>query len=155
MILSGGQGGDETVPEGEAMRKYAVAHGIDPNDAIAEFESKTTLQNMRFSKKIIDSLKIEKPKTIFVTNNYHTFRAAMFAKAVGLKASGVGSRTARFFLPNAVMREYIAVVNRQRKWHAIMIVILFLIAFLFSLLEAHPGAIAHLMQGFQNFLNNL
>lgn len=155
MILSGGQGGDETVPEGEAMRKYAVTHGIDPNDAIAEVDSKTTLQNMRFSKKIIDSLKIEKPKTIFVTNNYHTFRAAMFAKAVGLKASGVGSRTARFFLPNAVMREYIAVVNRQRKWHAIMIVILFLIAFLFSMLEAHPGAIAHLMQGFQNFLNNL
>ncbi|WP_065101434.1 YdcF family protein [Secundilactobacillus collinoides] len=155
MILSGGQGGDETVPEGEAMRKYAVAHGANPNDAIAEAESKTTLQNMQYSKRIIDSLKIDKPKTIFVTNNYHTFRAAMFAKTVGLKASGLGSRTARFFLPNAVMREYIAVVNRQRKVHLVMIIGLFLLALLFSLLEAEPGSVGHMLQVFQQFIDHL
>ncbi|WP_369404628.1 YdcF family protein [Secundilactobacillus odoratitofui] len=85
IILSGGQGGDETVPEGEAMRRYAVSHGVAESDAVAESASRNTLENMAFSKKIIDASGVNKPKTIFVTNNYHTFRAAMFAKPLTSK----------------------------------------------------------------------
>lgn len=155
MIFSGGQGGDETMPEGEAMRQYAVAHGVGANDALAETASKTTAENMRFSKKIIDESPIKKPKTIFVTNNYHTFRAAMFAQAAGLKANGIGSKTAGFFLPNAVMREYIAIVMRQRKLHLIMVILLFLFSLFLVVLNLHSDWIAQWLQGVRQFLDNL
>lgn len=155
MIFSGGQGGDETLPEGEAMRRYAIAHDVDVNDAIAETESRTTLENMSFSKKIIDSFKLEKPKVIFVSNNYHTFRAAIFAKTVGLKAAGIGSRTARFFLPNAVVREYIAIVMRQKRLHTIMLGLIFVFSLFWSVLSAHPEWIAGVIQQVQQVIDSI
>lgn len=155
MIFSGGQGGDETMPEGEAMRQYAVAHGVGANDALAETASKTTYENMVFSKKIIDESPVKKPKTIFVTNNYHTFRAAIFAQSAGLKATGIGSKTAGFFLPNAVMREYIAIVMRQRKLHMIMIILMFILSLMLVMLSLHSDWIAAWLQGIRQFLDNL
>lgn len=155
MIFSGGQGGDETMPEGEAMRQYAVAHGVGANDALAETASKTTYQNMQFSKKIIDESPVKKPKTIFVTNNYHTFRAAILAQSAGLKATGIGSKTAGFFLPNAVMREYIAIVMRQRKLHLIMVALMFLFSLFLVMLNLHSNWIFDWIQMIRQFLDNL
>jgi len=117
MIFSGGQGSDETVPEGQAMLDYAVAQGLPVEAGWAETKSTTTLENMRFSKKLIDQGSVKAPRTIFVTNNYHTFRAGMFAKQAGLKADGIGARTARFFLPDAIIREYIAIFMKHKWWH--------------------------------------
>lgn len=155
MIFSGGQGGDETIPEGEAMRQYAVAHGVGSNDALAETASKTTYENMVFSKKIIDESPVKKPKTIFVTNNYHTFRAAIFAQSAGLKAAGIGSKTAGFFLPNAVMREYIAIVMRQRKLHLIMVILMLILSLMLVMLSLHSDWIAAWLQGIRQFLDHL
>lgn len=117
MIFSGGQGGDELIPEGTAMLEYALKQGLPKENGIAETESKNTYQNMLYSKKIIDE-QTSDPNTIFVTNGYHTFRAGMVAKQAGLKADGVGAHTARFFLPNAIIREYIAIFMRNKYWHA-------------------------------------
>lgn len=130
MIFSGGQGGDETVPEGQAMLDYAIAHGLPPEDGLAEKQSKTTLQNMQYSKQLIDQGGLKKPRTIFVTNNYHTFRAGMFAKQAGLKADGLGAHTAHFFLPDAIIREYIAIFVRNKWWHAVAIAGMFILTLL-------------------------
>lgn len=155
MIFSGGQGGDETIPEGEAMRRYAVAHGVGANDALAETASKTTYENMQFSKQIIDESPIAKPKTIFVTNNYHTFRAAIVAQSAGLKAAGIGSKTAGFFLPNAVMREYIAIVMHQRKLHLIMAILMLLLSLFLVALSLRSDWVIQWLQGIRQFLDNL
>lgn len=155
MIFSGGQGDDETLPEGEAMRQYAIAHGVGVNDALAETASKTTYENMQFSKQIIDESPITKPQTIFVTNNYHTFRAAIVAQSAGLKATGIGSKTAGFFLPNAVMREYIAIVMHQRKLHLIMVILMFLLSLFLVILSLHSDWIAQWLHGIRQFLDNL
>ncbi|WP_246147732.1 YdcF family protein [Secundilactobacillus folii] len=155
MIFSGGQGGDETAAEGEVMRQYAIHHGVAVNDALAETASKTTYENMVYSKKIIDNAGITNPKTIFVTNNYHTFRAAMFAKAAGLKANGIGSHTAGFFLPNAVMREYIAIVLRQRKLHLIMVALMLLFSIFWVIMTLHSDWVAAWIQALQQFFDNL
>lgn len=155
MILSGGQGDDETLPEGEAMRQYAIGHGVAVNDALAETNSRNTYENMAFSKQIIDDAQIKKPKVLFVTNNYHTFRAAIVAKSAGLKANGIGSHTASFFLPNAVMREYIAIVMRQRKLHLMMIGVLFIVSLFLVVLTLHPAWIASVLQMIQRLLDEL
>ncbi|KRK47323.1 hypothetical protein GPK34_09920 [Secundilactobacillus kimchicus] len=143
LILSGGQGGDETVPEGQAMRDYAIAHGIPADQAIAETQSKNTYENMFFSKRLIAESGVEHPKTIFVTNNYHTFRAAIFAKQAGLAASGIGARTAGFFLPNAVMREYIAIIVQHKRSHMAVAFAILVFTALLSVIQSNPDWVSN------------
>lgn len=139
MIFSGGQGGDETVPEGQAMLDYAISQGLPAKAGWAETKSTTTLENMKFSKALIDQGQVKAPRTIFVTNNYHTFRAGMFAKQAGLTADGIGARTARFFLPDAIIREYIAIFMKHKWWHAAATVALLILSVAVVLLDLYNG----------------
>ncbi|ETY73135.1 YdcF family protein [Lactiplantibacillus fabifermentans] len=139
MIFSGGQGPDETVPEGQAMLDYAIAHGLPAEAGWAETKSKTTYENMLFSRRLIDGGEIKDPNVIFVTNNYHTFRAGMYARQAGLRADGIGAHTARFFLPDAIIREYIAIFMRHKWWHAIALVGIFGISLLGVWLQFRVG----------------
>lgn len=139
MIFSGGQGSDESVPEGQAMLDYAIAHGLPATNGWAEKRSTTTFENMRFSKQLIDQGPVKQPRTIFVTNNYHTFRAGIVAKQAGLKADGIGAKTAHFFLPDAILREYIAIFVRHKWWHAVAVVGLFLLSLGMLWLDVYHG----------------
>ncbi|HHT7189384.1 YdcF family protein [Bacillus cereus group sp. Bc222] len=116
IIFSGGQGPNENLPEAEAMQKYAVEKGVPIEDTIQENRSVNTYQNMLFSKQIMDSLK-SKYNCIFTTNNFHLFRAGLYAKQAGLNSQGIGSKTAFFYWPNAMIREYIAIIVMSRKRH--------------------------------------
>ena len=118
IIFSGGQGPDEGLPEAEAMQKYAVEKGISIEHTVQENRSVNTYQNMLFSKEIMDSLKPEgKYKSIFTTNNFHLFRAGIYARQAGLNSQGIGSKTAFYYWPNAMIREYVAIVVMGRKRH--------------------------------------
>ncbi|PWF99776.1 YdcF family protein [Levilactobacillus bambusae] len=128
MIFSGGQGGDETIPEGQAMLNYAEQHGLPAADGIAETASKNTAANMQNSKALIDQSGIDAPNVIFVSNNYHTYRAGRLARQVGLRADGIGARTSWFFIPDAVIREYIAIFMENRRWHFLAILFFALLA---------------------------
>lgn len=120
-IVSGGQGLDEPVSEAFAMKKYLLSQKIPAEAILVEDQSTTTYENMLFSKKIIDSdwqLKKpdsqSKPSIIFSTNNYHVLRGSMYARRVHLKAEGVGAPTALYFLPTALIREYIALLAHNK-----------------------------------------
>jgi len=109
LLLSGGKGSDETLSEAEAMRIYALKHNIPDSDIILETASVSTFENMLFSKAIMDGEKNGASyNCIYATNNYHLLRAGIFARKAGLKARGIGAKTALYYLPNAVLREYIA-----------------------------------------------
>ena len=111
LILSGGKGPDESCSEAEAMEQYALEKGIPREDLLVESKSSCTLENMKFSKEIMDSESGGKPyKCIYATNNYHLLRAGIFARKAGLKINGIGAKTAFYFLPNAILREYIAYI---------------------------------------------
>jgi uncharacterized SAM-binding protein YcdF (DUF218 family) len=135
LILSGGQGADEPVSEASAMMKYASSKGIPESDIILEQKSKTTLENMIFSKEIMDKQNVDnKPyNCIFSTNNYHLLRTGMYARVAGLKIDGIGSKTAWYYLPNALIREYIAYVVMHKKRHLIFVLVSFLCGFLTSM----------------------
>ena len=49
----------------------------------------------------MDSLRPEGYHAIFASNNYHIFRAGMYADQAHVKADGIGSHTAFYYLPNA------------------------------------------------------
>lgn len=116
LIMSGGQGADEERSEAEAMCEYAEGAGISKDDLICEGYATNTFENMKFSKKIMDERSGGKTyRCVYATNGYHLLRAGMFARKAGLNASGIGAKTARYFVPNAVIREYIAYLMEKRK----------------------------------------
>ena len=135
IILSGGQGGDEKIPEGQAMLNYAVTHGIAPADAIAEDKSKNTYENMLFSKAIIDASGQQNANTIFVTSNYHTLRASRLAKQVGIALDGIGAPVSFFFLPNAIIREFIAIYLPKKRMQVFMGTLVILLAAIVTVLN--------------------
>ncbi|EMF0193940.1 YdcF family protein [Enterococcus hirae] len=131
LLMSGGQGSDEKVPEAIAMKQYALAKGIPERDILVETNSKTTLENMRFSKELMDQQTGGPYRAIFTSNNYHIFRAGLYAKQAGLKADGIGAKTAFYYLPNAFLREYIAILVLHKKRHLIVgsLIVLFTVLF--------------------------
>ena len=130
IIVSGGQGPDELVAEATAMKHYLIEQGIPEKHLIIEDKSTTTEENLRFSKKIMDGLK-DTYSSIFVTNNYHTFRAGIFAKRVHLDSGGIGAHTAPYYLPTAFVREYIAILMLH-KWLHICVTILLIALLIFA-----------------------
>lgn len=126
-IMSGGQGPDEKVSEAVAMQQYALEQGIPHEDILLEANSTTTYENMMFSKSIIDAQGLKQAKVIFASNNYHIFRAAIFAKEANLDADGIGAKTAFYYLPNAFLREFAAMLKMKKHRHALILGILFVL----------------------------
>lgn len=121
MILSGGQGPGETIPEGRAMKRWALQNGADPDRTICEVESKNTKENLEFSRKLFPR---PNGKTCIVSTYYHVFRALLLSKKMNLNALGYGSRTKLYFTINAFLREYIAYLNMTKKRQLIILAIL-------------------------------
>lgn len=118
ILFSGGKGPDEKIAEGEAMQQYALERGFPEADTLIEKASVNTAENMRFSKDIIEGIEGDRPyHCLFVTNNFHVFRAGLYARMAGLPAEGIGSKTAKYFLPNAILREFIAITVMNKKRH--------------------------------------
>lgn len=136
MIFSGGQGNDEEISEALAMCRYAISNGVPEDDCIMEDKSVNTLQNMIFSKAIMEKIKGSSVyNSIFVTNNFHLFRAGIYARKAKLKSQGIGSKTAKFFIPNALIREYIAIVVMHKKRHIIVVSIMLAIGIVLAFIE--------------------
>jgi len=133
LIVSGGQGSDEKVTEAAAMKKYLLSREISEDKILMEDRSATTWENLKFSKELMDKEKQEY-RALFVTNNYHVFRAGIYARALGIKADGIGCRTALYYWPNAFIREYIAIIIRQKA----MPIFLFVMWAIFSLISLAP-----------------
>src|SRR5699024_11587225 len=70
-----------------------------------------------FSKKLIEADISHKESTkkhniITVTNNFHVFRALLWARKVQLKSDGAGAKTKFYFWLNALIREFIGEIGR-------------------------------------------
>lgn len=136
IIVSGGQGDDELISEAEAMARYLIDKGVPANSILLENKSRTTLENLIFSKQLMLAQGLEQDRVVLVTNSFHALRAGIYMKQVGLKGRSIGSRTAFYFLPSAWIRETAGLIRIYWKWHVFIIGIL-LLPFLFSLFHAY------------------
>ncbi|MBQ4304314.1 MAG: YdcF family protein, partial [Lachnospiraceae bacterium] len=123
LIPSGGKGDDETISEAEAMKRYLMEQGIPEEDILPEDRSKTTYENLAYSKAILDRREGDK-YTALVTSNYHVYRALRYCRKVGLTCTGIGSRVAFYYWPSALIREYIAIHAEPK--HALITLALWL-----------------------------
>lgn len=122
LVLSGGQGSDEKITEARAMYNYLEKKGFPEDKMILEEKSRTTYENLKYVRNMLDSER-RKHRYIFVTNDYHVFRTSLFARKLKMKAEGVGCKTANYYWPSAIIREYIAIMVIFKKVNILFAVI--------------------------------
>ncbi|MFI9321918.1 YdcF family protein [Kitasatospora aureofaciens] len=108
LITSGGQGPDEKLPESDAMAAYLIERGFPAEHIEREDRSRTTEENLLFSRAIMERAKPDY-RCVVVTNNFHAFRAALTARKTGVNGHVFGSPTARYYWPSATIREFAAI----------------------------------------------
>ena len=108
-ICGGGQGWNESEPEGTAMKEYLVKKGIAEDRIITETRSSNTTENMKFSQELINGTD---PSVGIVTNDFHAKRAGYRARGAGINNSfTIAAPSSRPDLANNVFRECIAMVK--------------------------------------------
>ncbi|MBR2835818.1 MAG: YdcF family protein [Coriobacteriales bacterium] len=110
VIVCGGQGYNEPLPEARVMASYLEARGITKDRIIIEDTSLSTKENLTNAQKLVPGLA---DKAIgIVTNNFHVFRSTLLAKNLGFSnAQGVPAYSTPFYLPNNVFRESLALIK--------------------------------------------
>lgn len=111
VVVTGGQGKDETIPEAHAMKKYLVDNDIQGSRIIVEDKATSTYENMKFSKELIRKETFEPVKVLVVTNKHHIFRAKILAERQGLEAYGLPAKIPPSILEKSYIREYFAVIK--------------------------------------------
>lgn len=109
-IVSGGKGYGEGISEAECMKRGLVDLGIDPERIYLEDKSTTTVENIEFSKKILEEIAPGAPVAI-VTNEFHQYRAGKICDSFGITEHGsVCSETSWWLWPTFHVREMYAVI---------------------------------------------
>lgn len=108
-ICSGGQGKNEQVPEGVAMKEYLVNRGIDETRILVEQKSSNTIENIRFSYELLDP---ENDSIGILTNDFHVFRGSSIAKKQGGEhVVGIAANSNPIYLPSNMVRECMGVIK--------------------------------------------
>lgn len=105
IIVSGGQGKDEVTTEALAMKNYLVENGVNEENLILEDKATTTLENIIFSKKIMEDLNLGN-RALIVTSDYHLFRGRFIASILGIDNEGLNSTSSLSGRMYYMIREY-------------------------------------------------
>jgi len=110
VIVTGGQGANESVSEGEGGKKYLMEQGITEDRIIVESESIDTNQNISNA---FDFVELTSDMKIgIVTNNFHVFRGVMIAKRyTDADVTGIAAFTEYQYLPNNMVRETFGILK--------------------------------------------
>lgn len=113
IIVAGGQGPQEDIPEALAMKRYLVDKGVPEEKIIMEDKSTSTIENFRFSYDIMFEKNLPTHySVVLVTNAYHVYRASEYAEAEGFKEiKHLGTDIIWYTIPMNYMREMMAVVK--------------------------------------------
>lgn len=86
LVVTGGQGNGETIPEGVAMARWLMERGVPSQQIIVEDKSTSTEENLLFAKELMEQqgISAEAP-VVVVTNAFHCYRAGQYAAMVGFK----------------------------------------------------------------------
>ncbi|MFD8708198.1 YdcF family protein [Kitasatospora sp. NPDC059648] len=109
LVVSGGKGSDERVPEAEAMAGYLAGRGVPDEHILQERASTNTGENLRFSRELMERVRPDY-RCAIVTNDFHVLRAGILARRAGVPGEAHGAPTAAYYRPSATLREFVAVL---------------------------------------------
>ncbi len=109
LVVSGGQGGGESVTEASAMAGYLIRKGVDPSRILIEDKATSTAENFAFSKAMIDEQLGPDASVGFVTTRFHVYRASRVAQKGGISARGLGAPDVWYIALNNFLRECVGI----------------------------------------------
>ena len=78
IIVCGARGTNEPRAEGDVMREWLLARGVQESDVVAETGSFNTRENLRNAKAIMDERGLS--QALVVTSDYHVARTLMLCR---------------------------------------------------------------------------
>ncbi len=140
MILSGGRTEGQAETEAEVMRRYLLEKGVPNEQMVLETNSTSTMENIAYSRILIEVLKKEKqeehhqderalpaylPSVMMqrpdssheigiLTSNFHLYRAMQIARKQGMvRISGIASPSDRILFVHFCFRDGLAVLKER------------------------------------------
>ncbi|MCL2757431.1 MAG: YdcF family protein [Coriobacteriia bacterium] len=111
IVVSGGQGLQESISEALAMERYLIARGIPADKIIKEDQSTSTQENFLFSDAILMKKFPKGYSAVLITNDFHVYRAEKTAEYAGVSARHMGATVDWYTIPVNYLREMAAVVK--------------------------------------------
>ncbi len=111
IIVTGSFANNSSITEAEAMKNYLIENNIPSDMILTEENSKSTYQNFQNSKEILENNDISSENIVFVSQNFHLYRASYFAKKAGFNnINTIGVKTDIVVFIPAMIREITAVI---------------------------------------------
>lgn len=115
IVVTGGQGWNETVPEALAMKRYLTEQGIPEERILMEDRSTNTNENLDNAKEMIEAhsgKNLSDLKVKIISSDYHCFRAKLIAKRHGYtRVTAYGAGTHPLLTPSFYIREGLALAK--------------------------------------------
>ena len=112
IVAAGGVGAAATLSEAEVMKRYLTAQGIAETRILLEDKSRTTDENLKFTKALIIAREGMPAHSIAViTSDYHLYRAKQIAGKYYPQVQGLAAESALMLKINYAIREYFAVIK--------------------------------------------
>jgi uncharacterized SAM-binding protein YcdF (DUF218 family) len=87
VVVTGGMGDDEPISEASCMAFYLETRGIDEERIIQEDKAANTMQNLKFTKELLEKQGYATDNLLVVSSSFHLARAKMLAKRNDLTIS--------------------------------------------------------------------
>ena len=117
-VVSGGTLHWLPYAEAPELKNQLVKKGIEPGRILVEDQAKDTIQNLKYSSKLLAEYKhttvqeIINTPTALVSTNYHLRRAELLAHRMGFtKIKGIPSGCPAIYIPHSYVREICAYVK--------------------------------------------
>lgn len=94
LVFTGGVGAQDQLAESVVASRYAIAHGVNPNDTWCETTSRITWGNLQGAKQIADLQGFN--RVVIVSDPLHMRRSLMMARDLGLAAYSSPTPTTRY-----------------------------------------------------------
>jgi uncharacterized SAM-binding protein YcdF (DUF218 family) len=103
-VCSGGiKAKNQTLSEARIMKNALLELGIDESRIILEESAKTTLQNFKYTKKMLG----EKARVIYVTSEFHIWRSALIMEKAGVNYIPMPSPNGKHSLGFRIREEFL------------------------------------------------
>jgi len=117
LLVTGGQGADETLSEAAAMVAYLKQRGYPADQIIQETAAINTRTNLINSQKIWWRLPHQGGRVVVITNGYHLFRTRLLAHHLGIHAGGYPAPTRPGYILVGWAREFLAIIMLHPRLH--------------------------------------
>lgn len=106
VVVTGGQGLDESITEASAIEKFLIENGIDQKRILVEDTSTSTYENL---KNTYDLYSIK--EAVIVTNTFHSYRANYLASQLNMTTYPLNAKTPSSVKIKSYIREYLAITK--------------------------------------------